>query len=157
MPEARIVSYRALILLGLFAAACASGGNAPKSKITDPDVEIEQEVGPAELNWPYGPIDLKYALQVTNKWDQPITVNRINVSTMNPAGAGYALRRDYYNLQATTIQPGETRTVEFWAHGFSYGHSARETEPITFRGIVYFTTPAGPSQKVLIRELPQRY
>ena len=157
MPEARTVSYRALIPLAIVVAACASGGSSQKAKITEPDVEIEQEVGPAELNWPYGPIDLKYAVQVTNKWDQPITLNRINVSTQNPAGAGYALRHDYYNLAATTIQPGETRTVEFWAHGFSFGHSARETEPITFRAIVYFATPAGPFQKVLLRELPQGY
>lgn len=158
MPEARTVSYRPLILLACFVAACSSSStSAPKVKIADPDVEIEQQVGPAELGWPYGPVDLKYAVQVTNKWDQAMTVTRINVSTSNPAGAAYALRHDYYNLAATTIQPGETRTVEFWAHGFSYGHSGRENEPITFRGIVYFDTPAGAYQKVLLRELPQGY
>ena len=75
MPEARIVSYRALIVLALFLSACASSG--PASKITDPDVEIEQVIGPAELSWPYGPIDLKYAVQVTNKWTQPITFRGI--------------------------------------------------------------------------------
>ena len=45
--------------------------------------------------------------------------------------------------------------VTFWAKGFSWGRSMRDTEPVTVRGIAYFESGAGTFQKVFIRELQQ--
>lgn len=155
MPESKIVSYRKTIALLLFATACATQSQTNRGqKIADPAIEVEQEVGPAELNYPEGPIELKYDLQITNNWTQPMTVVRVNVATINPAGASYQLRRDFYNVRAT-IPPGDTRVVPFWAKGYSFGRGPRDTEPISLRLIVYFETPEGNYQKVMMTELQQ--
>jgi hypothetical protein len=143
----------ALILI--LAVACASS-NSQKGKTAKPDppIEIEQLVGPAELNYPYGPIEVQYQLMVQNPTPQPITLTRVEVATLNSQGAAYTLRRDFYNLKKT-IAPNATDSVTFWAKAFSYGRGIRDTEPITLRAIVYFEWPGGNFQKIFIRELPQ--
>lgn len=148
------MSYRTTVALLFLAAACASQSQKNGAKITDPVIEVEQEVGPYELNYPVGQIEFKYNFQITNRWSQPMTAVRVNVATLNPSGGAYQLRRDFYNVRET-IPPGESRVVTFWAKGYSYGRGPRETEPVTMRAIVYFDTPAGTYQKVLMAELPQ--
>ena len=37
----------------------------------------------------------------------------------------------------------------------SWGRGMRDTEPVTVRGVAYFQTPTGTTQKVFIRELSQ--
>lgn len=146
------IAFAALFLV----TACASQQRSGTAEITEPAIEIAQEVGPAELNYPVGPIELKYDFRIGNQWTQPMTVIRVEVSTVNPAVAGgaYQLRHDFYNVRAT-IPPGEERVVSIWAKGYSFGRSLRENEPVTLRAIVYFETPAGSYQKVLIRNLSQ--
>ena len=143
----------ALILI--LAAACASSNSKTgKTAKPDPAIEIEQLVGPAELNYPYGPIEVQFQLTIQNPTPQPIMVTRVAVATLNSQGAAYTLRRDFYNLKKT-IAPHATDAVTFWAKAFSYGRSMRDTEPITLRTIVYFDSPDGNFQKILMRELPQ--
>lgn len=141
----------ALLLLSLTVAACASSSNP---KIPEPGVGIEQVVGPAELNYPYGPIEVKYNLGIQNNAPFPITLTRIDVATTDPAGGSYALRRDFYSFKET-IPANSTRVIPFWAKAFAFGRTMRNTEPVTFRAIVYFNTPQGTYQKVFIRELSQ--
>ena len=143
------------LLILLLAFACASSNSqGGKSKKPDPPIEIEQLVGPAELNYPYGPIEVQYQLTIQNPTPQPITLTRVSVATLSSQGAAYTLRRDFYNVKKT-IAPNATDAVTFWAKAFSYGRSMRDTEPITFRAIVYFDSPEGNFQKILVRELPQ--
>jgi hypothetical protein len=144
-----------LLLILLLAFACASSNSQTgKTAKPDPPIEIEQLVGPAELNYPYGPIEVQYQLVVQNPTPQPITLTRVAVATLNSQGAAYTLRRDFYNVKKT-IAPNATDSVTFWAKAFSYGRSMRDTEPITLRAIVYFDSPEGSFQKIFIRELPQ--
>jgi hypothetical protein len=139
----------------LLAAACASSNSqTAKTPKPDPPIEIEQLVGPAELNYPYGQIEVQYQLVVQNPTTHPITLTRVAVATLNSQGAAYTLRRDFYNVRKT-IAPNATDAVTFWARAFSYGRSMRNTEPITLRAIVYFDSPEGNFQKILMRELPQ--
>ena len=145
------MSYRIAAAAAVLAFACASQSGP---KITPPTIEIEQEVGPYELNYPVGPIDLRYGFQITNNWSQPITVIRVNLSTSNPAGGAYALRRDYYNVRET-IAPGQSRVVTVWAKGYSWGRGPREAEPVSLRAILYFETPVGSYQRVVMTELQQ--
>jgi hypothetical protein len=140
-------------VLLLLAVACASS-NSPGSKSAKPDppIDIEQLVGPAELNYPYGPIEVQYQLVIQNPTPQPITLIRVDVSTIS--GGPYTLRRNFYNVRKT-IAPNATDGVTFWARAFAYGRSIRDTEPITIRTIAYFESPAGNFQKIFMRELPQ--
>lgn len=151
------MSYKALFAAIFLIAGCTTQQSG-KAKITDPEIDVAQEVGPAELNYPVGPIELKYGFRITNQWTQPMTAIRIEVSTVNPAvgGGSYALRHDFYNVRET-IPPGETRIVSIWARGYAYGPGMRQNEPVTLRAIVYFQTPEGSFQKVFIRNLLQGY
>lgn len=139
----------------LLAAACASS-KAPNGKPAKPDVAIDvtQIVGPAQLNYPYGPIEVQYEFLIQNPSAQPITLTRIEVATMNMAGGPYTLRRDFYNVNRT-IPPNGADTVKLWAKAFGYGRGLRENEPITLRTIAHFQSPSGAFQKILIRELSQ--
>ena len=139
----------------LLAAACASS-KAQDGKPAKPDVAIEvaQIVGPAQLNYPYGPMEVQYEFLIQNPSAQPITLIRIDVGTLNTAGGPYTLRRDFYNVHKT-IPANSTDSVTFWAKAFGYGRGMRENEPITLRAIAYFQSPSGTFQKIFIRELSQ--
>ncbi len=140
-------------VLLLLAVACATS-NSPGSKSAKPDppIDIEQLVGPAELSYPYGPIEVQYQLVIQNPTSQPITLIRVDVSTIS--GGAYNLRRGFYNVRKT-IAPNATDGVTFWAKAFSYGRNIRDTEPITIRTITYFESPVGNFQKIFMRELQQ--
>jgi hypothetical protein len=144
--------FAVLFLLAVACASSKSPGN--KSAKPDPPIDIEQLVGPAQLSYPYGPIEVQYQIVVQNPTAQPITLIRVDVRTLNPAGGGYTLRRDFYNVRKT-IAPNATDGVTFWAKAFAYGRGMRDTEPITIRVIAYFESPAGNFQKVFMRELSQ--
>lgn len=144
--------HAALVLLpALLLAGC---GSSTASKIPEPAIGIEQVVGPAELNYPYGPFDVKYNLGVQNNAPFPITLIRISMSTSGPAGGAYSLRREFYNFKEE-IPPRSTRVVSFWAHAYGFGRNMRDTEPVTLRAIVYFNSSEGMFQKVYFRELSQ--
>src|SRR5437588_11842028 len=127
------MKHLAFAVILLLAVACSSANPQPgKTAKPDPPIEIEQIVGPAELNYPYGPIEVQYQVVVQNPTSQPITLTRVAVATLNSQGAAYTLRRDFYNVRKT-IAPNATDAVTFWAKAFSYGRSMRDTEPITRR------------------------
>ncbi|HUJ14911.1 MAG TPA: hypothetical protein VL284_14085 [Thermoanaerobaculia bacterium] len=149
---------RSLVLLAVLLASCAtSKSSQPKAKIPEPGIGIEQVVGPADLGYPSGPIDVKYNLAVQNNAAVPITLTRVDLrSELGVAGSGaYTLRRDFYNFHQQ-IPPNSVGVVTFWAHAYAYGRNNRDTEPVTVRGVAYFDTPVGATQKVFIRDLEQQ-
>ena len=135
---------------------CASSKQSSNPKIPDPGIGIEQVVGPADLGYPYGPIEVKYNVAVQNNAAVPITLTRIDLrSDAGASGSGsYTLRRDFYNFHQE-IPPNSIGVVTFWAKAYAFGRNMRDTEPVTVRGVAYFSTPTGPTQKVFIRELSQ--
>ena len=147
MRNALVVLMAAVVLAG-----CASSN---KPKLPEPLVGIEQVVGPAELNYPYGPFDVKYNLAIQNTAPFPITLIRVTVDTTGVAGGAYTLRRGFFYTFKETIAPRETRIIPFWAHAYGFGHNLRDTEPITLRGIAYFESPQGAMQRVFFHEISQ--
>ena len=147
---------RALLLLSILFASCAtSKSGQPKAPaLPEPGIGIEQVVGPAELGYPYGPIEVKYNIAVQNNASITMTLTRIDLQTEGPAGGAYSLRRDSYNFHQD-IPPNSVGVVTFWAKAMSWGRGMRETEPVTVRGIAHFSTANGFTQKVFIRELSQ--
>jgi hypothetical protein len=144
-----------LILCAVVLASCASSNQAgSKPKIPEPAIGIEQEVGPGELGYPYGPIEVKYNVAIQNNAPEAITLIRIDLQTINPAGGAYSLRREFHNFRQV-IPPNSIGVVSFWARAFGWGRGARETEPVSVRGIAYFESPSGTFQKIFMRELSQ--
>jgi hypothetical protein len=134
----------------LLFAACATG----IPNIPTPEVDVAQEVGPAELSYPTGMVEFKYAFRIANQWSQPMTLIRVDVRTVNPAGGAYALEPRTYNFHET-IPAGATKIVELWAHANAYGRGPRDAEPVSLRLVMHFDTPAGGYQTVVMREMPQ--
>ncbi len=125
-----------------------------KQNIPEPGIGIEQVVGPGDLGFPYGPIEVKYNFAVQNNAPISITLTRIDIQSDNPAGGAYTLRRNFYNFHQE-IPPNSVGVVTFWAKAMSWGRSMRDTEPVTVRGVAYFQTANGTTQKIFIRELSQ--
>ena len=143
-----------LIVTVVTLASCASSNQASKSKIPEPGIGIDQTVGPAQLGYPYGPIEVKYDLGIQNNASETITLIRIDLQTMNSQGGAYSLRRNFYNFKQA-IPPNSIGVVSFWAKAFSWGRGLRENEPVSVRGVAYFESPSGTFQKLFIRELSQ--
>jgi hypothetical protein len=140
-------------------AACSSSTPAAprqKAQIPPPDFEIRQIVGPAELNYEEGNIEVKFRIDIGNRADVPITLRRLEIMTVNPEGGAYTLdsrHRAYYFQKV--INPRERGAVEFWAKAIGYGRGSRENEPVTIRGTLYFETPNGYSDQVFVKEIGQ--
>ncbi|HYS52683.1 MAG TPA: hypothetical protein VER58_02820 [Thermoanaerobaculia bacterium] len=144
-----------LLTLSFAIFACASSKQAAsKPKIAEPGIGLEQEVGPAQLGYPYGPIEIKYNLSVQNNAAIAITLIRVDIQSINPAGGAYNLRHSFYNFKQE-IPPNSVGVVTFWARAFGWGRGLRENEPVSVRGVAYFESPSGALQKVFIRELSQ--
>ena len=145
-----------LVFTAILLASCGSSKSGSGLKIADPGIGIEQVVGPADLGYPYGPIEIKYNLAVQNNAGVPITLKRVDLrSDPGASGSGaYTLRRDFYNFHQE-IPPNSVGVVTFWVKAYAFGRNARDMEPVTVRGTAYFDTPNGPTQKVFIRELSQ--
>jgi hypothetical protein len=148
-----------LAAAALAAVACSSSGTGtPKQKaeIPQPDFEIRQLVGPAELNYETGAIEVKYRLEIGNRADVPITLSRIEIVTVNPEGGAYTLdrgHRAYYFRKL--INAHQQAAIDFWAKAYGYGRGARENEPVTVRGTLYFETPNGYYNQVFVKEIGQ--
>lgn len=138
-------------------AACSSSAPAPakqKAQIPAPDFEIRQIVGPAELNYPVGNIEVKFRLDIGNRADVPMTLSRAQFTTVNPRGGAYTLdRRAYYFNKI--IAPHQVASIEVWAKAVTDGETRRSNEPTTIRGELFFDTPAGGYRHVFIKELGQ--
>ncbi|MDQ6800808.1 MAG: hypothetical protein M3041_08225 [Acidobacteriota bacterium] len=144
-----------LLLTTALFTSCASSQQADsKPKHPEPAIGLEQAVGPAQLGYPYGPIEIKYDMAIQNNSAETITLVRVNLQSINPGGGAYSLRRDFYNFKQA-IPPNSIGVVSFWAKAFSWGRGPREAEPVSVRGIAYFESAAGSFQKVFIRELSQ--
>ena len=147
----------ALLTAVLFAAACSStshNASGARAKIEDPTLGIEQLHGPADENYPEGPIEVQYELTIANKSDVPMTLERIQIRSVNPAGGAYSLKPRSYFFKKT-IPPHSEDAVQFWTKAYFFGRGPRESEPVTIQGTAYFSTPSGYYDKVFVGEVSQ--
>jgi hypothetical protein len=148
-----------IAVAALAVIACSSSGPAaPKQKaeLPPPDFEILQLVGPAQLNYEEGAIEVKYRLEIGDRADIPMTLSRMEIVTVNPDGGAYTLdrtHRAYYFHK--TINPHAQAAIDFWAKAYGYGRGSRENEPVTVRGTLYFETPNGYYNHVFVKEIGQ--
>jgi hypothetical protein len=92
-----------------------------------------------------GPIVLRYAVEVSNPTDQPITLRRLDLRT---AGTGpYTLNSGStpMNVQVAANAMG---TFSIQTYGRSRGSLVGATEPVTIQGKAYFDSPKGPFVRI---------
>jgi hypothetical protein len=141
----------ALLLFAIALVSCSSS-STPKAHIIQPEVDLLQVVGPAELNYPNGGADLRFDVEITNRAGEPITLKRVELSTLSDGA--YILRREFRTYDET-IAPGRTATVTMWAKALIRGGTIREQEPVRIRGVLHFDSPAGPFHSLVMREFRQ--
>ena len=144
----------AVVAACLFALACSSGSNS-NVKIIQPEVEFVQIVGPADLGYPVGQIEVQYGLRVANRSSEPITLRSVALQTVG-AGGPYTLQRKTYYFDRE-VAPDQFADVTFWAIAFADGdpNASDANAPVTIRGIAIFNTPSGAVRKVFQKVVGQ--
>ena len=98
-----------------------------------------------------GGISVQYRVEIENRAKTPITVKRIDVVSL---GSGA------YNLRSTSVpfneqlNPGETRPVQFWAPASIDDPTIMGANgPVTIRITLYYDTPAGTFQTIVVQQV----
>ena len=92
---------------------------------------------------------MQYRVDVENRAKTPITIKRIDVISL---GSGA------YNLRSTSVpfseqlNPGETRAVQLWAPASIDNPTILGANgPVTIRLTLYYDTPAGTQQTIVVQ------
>lgn len=143
--------------------ACGSSGSgaaaptAEKIGTVAPETELIQLIGPEQLNWEAGQIEMKYALKVTNRAAESITLRQIQIQTVGLEGPYTIPQSSYFFREPVT--PGVTRPIEFFAKAYSEGnrYNVDAQAPVSIRIIAYFEAPQGNFRKAFITNLGQSF
>lgn len=145
-----------LTLLAVAAALLAACSTGPKVNILQPEIEMYQLVGPADLNYPSGRIEVQYAFRIENRSAEPIKLTQVQMAPMG-AGGPYVVQRWTYHINRT-IAPNATEDVAFWAHAFAEGdaYALDANAPVSLRAVAMFDSPAGRFRKILTKTFGQQ-
>lgn len=153
----------------LVSAACAaliacgssgSGANVPTAAqigTVEPETSLVQLVGPEQLNWESGMIEMKYALRINNLAAEPITLRQIQIQTVGQEGPYVVPQSSYFFREPVTA--GTERSVEFFAKALSAGDRYRidAQSPVSIRIIAYFEAPKGNFRQTFITNVGQSF
>ena len=142
-----------LAVLLLFAAACASTAGEAN---TPADIEMFQLVGPADLSYPTGEIEIKFGLRIGNRSGETITLKQVELMPVGSGGPYEVIRRTYY-FANQSIAPNQSKGVSFWAKADAEGDSLANdaNAPVSVRAVAIFDSPAGSFRKVLTKNFSQ--
>ena len=115
----------------------------------EPETSLVQLVGPEQLNWESGMIEMKYALRINNLAAEPITLRQIQIQTVPQSS--------YFFREPVTA--GTERSVEFFAKALSAGDRYRidAQSPVSIRIIAYFEAPKGNFRQTFITNVGQSF
>jgi hypothetical protein len=129
---------QALLIL-LLLTGCASGTqddpNAPKVTL-----HLEQYESAPNAYMYNGPVNVQYALTVTNTTNEKVKLNRIEIRTI---GSGAYTIQPTSTMINTEIGPGQEKTMAISVWGYAQGGRLRAQEPVSVRAVGYFTGPKG--------------
>jgi hypothetical protein len=133
--------------------SCASAApDSSKAPLDEPQIQITQlsNIGEAARHMT-GAISVRYRVDVENRASTPITLKRIDIVSI---GAGA------YNLRPTSVpfgeqlNPGESRSVQFWAPASIDDPTILGANgPVTLRLTVYYETPGGTAQTIVVQQV----
>jgi hypothetical protein len=136
----------------LLVVACASNHSAG-NKIPDPEVKLDQtSTMPGAAEYVTGGIPVSFRMSVTNRAAIPITLRRVEVTSIGEAG-GYMLQQTSVSFNVT-LQPGASDAVNFTVSAVNAGYNVTgSNEPVTIRVTSVYDTPEGALQNVVIRQV----
>jgi hypothetical protein len=139
----------------LFIGCASASPDAKQARLDEPQIRITQISNIAEVaRHVTGAISVQYRVDVENRARTPITIRRIDVVSL---GSGA------YNLRPTSVpfseqlNPGESRPVQFWAPASIDDPTILGANgPVTVRVTLYYETPAGMAQTIVVQQVQAR-
>ncbi len=128
---------RFLIVVLLLFAACSSN---PKNDAPPIGVDLALANTPANILYFAGPVNLQFAVTLTNPTDMPVTLRRLDLRTF---GGGSFYMRAAGTPFHVEVKPHANTTVTMSAWGNSRGGMLAEDEPIQLQATAYFDSPKG--------------
>jgi hypothetical protein len=155
-----LASLACAALIACGSSGASSGKNVPTAEqvgMVEPQTELIQLVGPKQLNYESGQIEMKYALRVTNPGAEPITLRQIQIQTVGLEGPYQIPPSSYFFREP--VAASDTRDVEFFAKALAVGDRQRidAQAPVSVRIIAYFEAPKGNFRKTFITNLGQSF
>lgn len=141
-----------ILACAVLLAACSS---APKAKLLEPDVEMYQVVGPADLNYPRGSIEVQFALRIANNSSETIKLRQVDMTPVGLGGPYEIVRRTYFFNQE--IAPNASKDVAFWARAEAEGDAfaTDANAPVSLRAVAVFESSSGRMRKILMKTFGQ--
>jgi len=157
----QLLASAACIALIACGSSGGSGGAAVQTAAAigtvEPETSLVQLIGPEQLNWESGQIELKYALRINNLAAEPITLRQIQIKTVGQEGPYYVLQSSYFFREPVTA--GSERAVEFFAKAYSSGNRYKidSQSPVSVRVIAFFEAPKGNFRQTFITNIAQSF
>ncbi len=123
----------------------------------EPETSLVQLIGPEQLNWESGLIEMKYALKINNLAAESITLRQIQIQTIGKEGPYVVPQSSYFFRES--VQAGTERSVEFFAKALSGGDRYRidAQSPVSIRIIAFFEAPKGNFRQSFITNVGQSF
>ena len=131
-------------------AACSS---APKNDAPPIGVDLALANTPANILYFAGPVNLQFAVTLTNPTDMPVTLRRLDLRTF---GGGSFYMRATGTPFHVEVKPHANTTVTMSAWGNSRGGMIAEEEPIQLQATAYFDSPKGQFIRLTMAQVSGR-
>ena len=134
-------------------------GDTQADTTTDFDVKIDQVSAPMAMptaahdRTPVAPLDIKYAITVTNRTNEPVTLEHITLSTPNGPFELEQRTRAYNDV----IAPGGSKQVDFWARAQVRDANLGAETPALVRMIIQFEGAQGKRSESFMRDVNGRF
>jgi hypothetical protein len=132
MKSAVSVLFAAVLL-----AACASSDQT--SSGPNVSVQLRQVNTPTDVFYFSGPVALQYEVDVTNPTPDPLTLERLDLSSVGPGAYSVRTSGTPMNLK---VPPNSTARFMISVWGRARGGYLAASEPVTIRGTAYFRDEA---------------
>jgi hypothetical protein len=152
MKNLNIAVLGLLLAAGLLSGCSSTDGRGDSGKLT-PTVELRQVAG-ANEGWDYtGPTKIKYQIDITNPFGDPIKMVRLQLTTM---GSGSYRLQGLETPVNQVVGPNRRVTMSFWANAYATG-GGRKNEPVTVKGLALFETSGGQVRKMFVQNIAQDF
>jgi hypothetical protein len=134
-------------------------GDTQSDTTSDFDVTIDQVSAPMAMptsahdRTPVAPLDIKYAITITNRTKEPVTVRHITLSTPN---GPFEIETRMRNFNEE-IAPGGAKQVDFWARADVRDANLGAATPALVRAIIEFEGAQGKRTESFMRDVNGRF
>jgi hypothetical protein len=119
----------------LLLAACAT---RPVVNET-PDFKVDVKKADSRMNRQTSVADTDYRIWITNKTEQPVRLDRVDVDSTSSDIFAHLATRHFDKV----IAPGKTEAVDCWVAAFVFQADRRKHPPVSIRMTMYLDSPAG--------------